>query len=160
MMRRFVAGQFAAVVEEGALLLDDLADMRLALAVTLRQLPHLRVGGIGKLQAAVAAEHGHRLVEIVERLALHLDHRVVGPLERELVGDLLVDEGEAAEGMGRDDQAERAVVRQVQQLLLRLDQRGEHTELLALEGAEIGVFGDAPALAQPLQHFVQRRLGR
>ncbi len=61
--------------------------------------------------------------------------------------------------MRRDDEAERALVGQVQQLLLRLDQRGEHGELLALEGAEIGVLGDAPALAQPLQHLVERRLG-
>ena len=47
----------------------------------------------------------------------------------------------------------------MQQLLLRLDQRGEHGELLALEGAEIGVFRDAPALAQPLQHLVEVGLG-
>ena len=52
------------------------------------------------------------------------------------------------------------LVGQMQQLLLRLDQRGEHRQLLPLEGAEIGGFRDAPALAQPFQHLVERRLGR
>ena len=47
------------------------------------------------------------------------------------------------------------LVGQMHQLLLRLDQRGEHAELLPLEGAEIGGFRDAPALAQPLQHLVE-----
>ncbi len=62
--------------------------------------------------------------------------------------------------MGRDDEAQGALVRQMQQLLLRVDQRGEHRELLLLEGAEIGVFRDPPPLAQPLQHLAEVGLGR
>ncbi len=149
----------AAIVEEGALLLDDVADMRLAREIGGRELPHLRIGRVRQLEAPVAAEHGDRLVKVVERLALHLDQGVVGSLERELVGDILVDEGDPAERMRRDDEAQRALVRQMQQLLLRLDQRGEHGELLPFEGAEIGVLGNAPSLAQPLEHFIERRFG-
>src|SRR5262249_53466637 len=137
---------------------DDFVEMRLALEILGRQLPDLAEGRVVELEAPVAAEDGDRLVEIVERLALNLDERVVRALQGQLVGDVLIDAGEAAEGMRRDDEAQGWVVGEVEQLLLWLDQRGEHGELRLLEGAEIGVFRQAPALAQPLQHLAQRRL--
>src|SRR5262249_43071182 len=55
-------GPIAAVVEERRLLLDGVPHMRLALEVGGGELPHLRIGGIGELQPAVAAEDGDRLV--------------------------------------------------------------------------------------------------
>lgn len=133
--------------------------MRLARDVLRAQPPDLRPGRVGKLQAAVAAEDRDALEEIVERLALHLDEGVVRAFEREPVGDVFVEEGEAAERVRRDDHPQGPIVGQMEQLLLRLKERREHLLLLPLEGAEIGVFGQPPALAQPLEHLVERGLG-
>ena len=111
-----------------------------------------------KLEPAVAAEHGDALEQIVQRFPLDLEQGVVRAFERQAVGDVLVHKNEAAQRMRRYRHAQRAIVRQVHQLALRLDQGGEHLELLALEGAKVGVFRNAAALAQPLQEFVERWL--
>ena len=59
--------------------------------------------------------------------------------------------------MRADDKTQGAPVRQMQQFLLRLDERGEQRALVFLEGAEIGVFGQAAPLAQSFQQFVHGR---
>src|SRR5207248_10036881 len=84
------------------------------------------------------------------------DQRVVRAFESEPVGDVLIDEQEAAQGMRRHRHAERAAVGQMYQLVLRLDERCEETDLLTLEHSEIGEFRDAPALAQAFQNLVER----
>ena len=96
-----------------------------------------------ELQPAVAAVDGNALEQVVESGALHLDQRVVRAFERQPVADVLVDKGEPAERMRRYRQLQGAPVRQVHQLVLRLDQRGEQLASLALEGAEIGEFREA-----------------
>ena len=53
-------------------------------------------GRIVQPQPAVAAEHRDRLGEIVERLALHADQRVVAPLQVEPLGDVVEQIGDAA----------------------------------------------------------------
>ena len=146
----------AAIVVESAGALDDVADMRLADQLALGQIPDLAVGRVMQFQPAVAAEQGCPLVQIVEGLALDLDQRVVGAFERQAVGHVLIDEDQAAQRVRRHPHAERPPVRQMHQLVLRLDQRGEQAELVALENPEIGIFGDPAALAQPLQHLVER----
>src|SRR5205085_4686873 len=152
-------GPVLAVVEEGTRLLDNVADMRLALEILGAELPDLAIGRVRQLEAAVAAIDGDRLVEIVERLALDLDQGIVQALEGKLVGDVLVDEGEAAERVGRNEVAQGSLVGQMKQPLIRLDERIEHGELLLLEGAEVGVFRNAPALAQALENLAEARLG-
>src|SRR5208282_2303666 len=64
--------------------------------------------------------------------------------------------GEPAERMRRYGQQQGAVVRQMHQLLLPVYQRGEELQALAPEGPEIGMFRDATALPQPLQHVAER----
>ena len=119
--RRPVSG----VVVEVADLLDDVADMRLAVEIRFGEAPDPAIGRIVQFEPSVAAEHGDRLEQIVERLALHLDQRVVRPFEREPVGHVLIDKNQAAQRMRRDRHAEGPPVRQMQQLAFRLDQRGE-----------------------------------
>ena len=51
---------------------------------------------IGQPHAAVAAEHGDGLGEIVERLALDADQRIEPPLEIEPLGDVVEQVGDAA----------------------------------------------------------------
>ena len=60
------------------------------------ELPHARERRIVQAQAAVAAEHRDRLGEVVERLALHLDQRVVAAFEVEPLGDVVEQIGDAA----------------------------------------------------------------
>ncbi len=147
----------ASVLVKVPRLLDDVADMRLAGEIGLGQPPDRAIGGIVQFEPAIAAEYGDALEQVVERFALHRDQRVVRTFQRQPIGDVLVDEDQAAQRMRRHRQAEGAAVGQVHQLAHGLDQRGEHAQLLALEGAEIGIFRHPAAFAQPLQQFVERR---
>ena len=69
--------------------------------------------GIEQPNPAVAAEHGDRLGEIVERFALHPDQGVIAAVEIEPLGDIVEQIGDAAVRIGRGDDAQRAQVRQV-----------------------------------------------
>ena len=55
-------------------------DVRMLVERLGRELPHALEGRIVQPHAAVAAEHRHRLGQMVERLALHLDQRVVAAM--------------------------------------------------------------------------------
>ena len=78
----------------------------------------VREGRIVQPQPAVAGEHRDRFGEIVERLALHADQRVVAALQVEPLGDVVEQIGHAAFGIGRGDDAQRAAVRQMPEMLL------------------------------------------
>ena len=111
------------------------------------------------LQPAVAAEHGDAFVEMVDRLLLHGDQRVVVPLHRQLVGHILEGQRHAAEGMRRRHHAEGGLARRVDQVLERLDQGHHMADEFLLVGAEIRLLGDLAALALGLQHLVDGGLG-
>ena len=115
----------AAVIEKGAHLVDDLADMRLPGDIVLGQSPDLQVSRIVELQPAVATVHCNPLEQVVEGRAPHLGQGIARTLERQPVGHVLVDEGEPAERVRRYGQQQGAVVRQMHQLLLPMYQRGE-----------------------------------
>ncbi len=70
--------------------------MRLALEIGLGQRPDLAVARIVQLEPSIAAEQRNTLVQIVERLALHLDQGVVRAFESQPVGDVLIDEQQSA----------------------------------------------------------------
>src|SRR5665213_533914 len=110
--------------------------MRLARQILGHEPPDAGIGRIPQLQAPVAAEDGDAFIEVVQRFALNRYGSVVGAFERQAVGNVLENKGQAAERMRADDEAQRALVGQMQQLFLGLDQRGEHGALLRLEGAE------------------------
>ena len=107
-------------------------------------------------QAAVAAEHRDRFGQVVERLALHADQRVVAPRQIEPLGDVVEQIGHAALRIGRGDDAQRAAVRQVPEVLLRLGraigfvQRG-------LPGPEVLLLRQLARRAQLVEHG---RIGR
>ena len=79
--------------------------------------PHVGEGRVVQAQPAVAAEHRDRLGQIVERLALHADQRIVAPHHVEPLGDVLEQIGHAALRVGRGDDADGAAVRQVPEML-------------------------------------------
>ena len=60
------------------------------------QFPHLRECGIEQLHAAVAAEHGYRFDEIVERFMLDPGQPVEAPRQVEAFGDVVEQIGDAA----------------------------------------------------------------
>ena len=134
--------------------------MRAAGEQRLVEVPNARVRGIPELEPAVAAEHGHAFVKVVQGLTLNGDQRVVRTLEGDAVAHVLVDVQQPAEGMGRDDRAERASVRQMHQLLKRLEQGGEELELITFEGGKIRGFGQQATLALGLQDLAPARLRR
>src|SRR5450830_1108253 len=96
---------------------------RLSIAVTAsRKLRHTVLSScIACAHAVIAAEHRDRFGQVIERLALHLDQRVVAAVHGEALGDVVVKISDAALRIGRGDHAQRAAVRQVPHLLLRLD---------------------------------------
>ena len=108
--------------------------------------------------AAVAAEHRDRFGQVIERLALHLDQRVVAAVHVEPLGDVVVEISDAAFRIGRGDDAQRAAVRQMPHVLLRLDRAIGLVQLL-LPLPEILLLGQLAGGAQRVEHGgVGRRL--
>src|SRR6266550_6275629 len=108
-----------------------------------------------ELQPAIAAVNGDAFEEAVESGAPHLRQRIARALERQAIGDVLVDEGEATERMRRDRQQQGAAVWQMQQFLLRPDDRGEQPQLVALVRPEISGFGETAGLPETFQHLLE-----
>ena len=61
-----------------------------------RELPHPLEGRIVQADAAVRCEHRDRLRKVIERLALHLDQRVVAAVQLQALGDVVEQIGDAA----------------------------------------------------------------
>jgi hypothetical protein len=78
-----------------------------------------------ELQPAVAAIDCDALEEVVERGPPHLGQGIAGAFEGQAIADVLVNKGKAAEWMRRDGQQQGAAIGQMQQILLRPDDRGE-----------------------------------
>ncbi len=121
-----------------------------------RQFPHLLEGRIVQPQPPVAGEHRDRFGEIVERLALHADQRVEAALEIEPLGHVVEQIGDAAFGIGRGDDAQRAAVRQMPHVLLRLRAR-DRLRAAGSSSAEILLLRQLAGGAQAVE---QRGIGR
>ena len=130
--------------------------MRMLIERFVRQLPHALERRIMQPDAAVAAEHRHRLGQMIERLALHLDERVVAAVHVQPLGDVVVEICDAAFRIGRGDDAQRAAVRQMPHVLLRLDDAIGLVQLL-FPLPEILLLGQLAFTAQCIEH---RRIGR
>ena len=113
--------------------------------------PHGGECRIEQADPAVAAEHRNRFGEIVEGLALDPDQRVEAALEIEPLGDVVEEIGDAAVGIGRGDDAQRAQVRQVPHERLRLGGAVGRVEL-RLPGAEVLLLGQPPRRPQAVEH--------
>ena len=131
-------------------MLGQLLDMGLGFEHLGVELPELREGRVVELEAAVRAQERDALLEIVQRLALHADQLVVAAFKRQLVGDVLIEIGDAAEGVLLADHVQRAAIGQVPPVLARLD-RGIGGELLGAPFAVIGLLRDAALVAQPVE---------
>ena len=91
--------------------------MRLALQFLGAQVPDAGEGGIVQLEPAVGPEHGHAFDQRVQRRRLHLDQGVVVGFQRQLLADVFVEEGEAAEGMRLADHPHGLAAGQVPEFL-------------------------------------------
>ena len=83
-----------------------------------RQTPHPRESGISQPQPAVAGKHRDAFGQVVERLALHADQLLEAAFEIEPLGHVVEQIGDAAVRIGRGDDAQRAPVGQVPDVLL------------------------------------------
>ena len=116
-----------------------------------RQLPHFFESGIEQFDAAIAAEHGDRFSEIVERLMLDPGQPVVAACEIEALGDIVEQIGDAAFEVRRGDDADGAAVGQEPAVILRLDGAVGFVQL-GLPDPEVGLFGQFARRAQPVEH--------
>ena len=78
-----------------------------------------------ELQPAIAPVDRNALEEVVEGGAPHFRQGLARALERKAIADVFVDKGEAAEWMWGDGQQQGATVGQMQQVLLRPNDRSE-----------------------------------
>ncbi len=130
---------------------DDFGDVRAALQADRPSSCQIaRERRIVQAQAAVGSEHRDAFVEMIERLALDADQRVVAALEIEPLGDVLVNPGGAALRMRVDDDAQRLPVGHVPPLLARLH-RAVGGEQIGAPGTEVGLLGKLPLRAQAIE---------
>ena len=113
---------------------------------------------IEQLEAAVAAEHGDPLAQRVECFALHADQRVVTQFHVEALGHVVEQIGDAPLRVGIDDGAQGASVRQIPDMLGRIDRLVERQEA-GLPSAEIDLFGQPALGSQAIEnHEISRPL--
>jgi hypothetical protein len=129
----------------------DRVDMRLFAERLGRELPHGGESRVEQLRAAVAAEHGDRFAQIVERFALDADQAVVASRQIEALGDVVEQVGDAAFGIRRGDDAQRAAIGQVPGVLFGLNRTIGFVQL-GLPGAEVRLLGQLARGAQPVEH--------
>ncbi len=115
--RRLGAFPFLRLVIKRAAGADDGVDMRLAVELPWAQAPNRGEGAVIELQTSVRREHRHAFAQGVERLALHMDEGIVAALQRQPLGDVLVEIGDAAFRRAIGDDMQRTPVGQVPLIL-------------------------------------------
>ena len=115
------------------------------------ELPHPRERRVEQPQPPVAGEHRDSLGEIVEGLALHPHLRLVAPAQLQRLGDVVVEIGHAAFGIGRGDDAQRAAARQMPFVGGGFG-RAIGLVQLGLPLAEVVLLRQPPRVAQPVEH--------
>ncbi len=132
--------------------------MRMLIERLKRQLPHTLERRIVQSDASVTAEHRDRFGKVIERLALHFNECVVAAIHIEPLGDIVIEIRDAALGIGRGDDPQRAPIRQVPHVLLRLDRAIGLVELL-LPLPKVLLFRQLALAAQRVEHSgIGRRL--
>ena len=107
--------------------------------------------------APVGRKHRDRLGQVIERLALHLDQRIVAAMHVEPFGDVVVEIRDAALGVGRGDHAQRAPVGQMPQVFPGLVGAIGLVQLV-LPLAEVLFLRQLAAAAQLLEHGAVARV--
>ncbi len=131
--------------------------MRLGVEQPRAQAPDGGEGVVVEAQAAARREHGDALAQRVERLPLHMDERVVAAFERQPLGDVLVEIGDAAV-MSVGDDMQAAAVGQMP-FVLRLCVGAVSGEPGAFPILIIGPLRQAPCLAQAVEDLAVTRRG-
>ena len=134
----------------------DLVDVRAFAQDRRIDSPKFRKGRVEQLHAPVRPERRHPFLERVERLALHIGER--GDLGRERVAlrRIVIEIGDAAFRIGAHDDAQRPPIGQVPHGFAWLD-RLVSAQLLRLPGAEVHLFGQLTAGAQPVEDLAVAR---
>jgi hypothetical protein len=111
-----------------------------------------------QLEPRIGAEHGHAFLQRIERRGLHLDERVVGAFERQLLGDVLIEECEPAERMRLRHDAQRLAAGQVPEIFRQIFfGLAVERETLALPQLIIALLRQLARLAQFVEHFAVGR---
>ncbi len=103
------------------------------------------------MRAAVAAKHRDGLGKIVERLALNADQAIEAPRQFEALGDIVEQIGDAAFGIRRGDDRERAAIRQIPDILMGFDGTIGFVQL-GLPGAEVGLLRQFSRSTETVEH--------
>src|SRR5690606_26266466 len=132
----------------------DSRDVRAGRDQPLRQAPEVAEGRIRQANAPIRAEHRNALGEVVERDALNPHDRVVTAFEADLLSEVLEHPGYAAVSLRVADHAQRLPVRQVPDVLKRLDRAVGRQEIF-LPAAPFRLLGQLAFRAQTVeQHSV------
>ena len=113
---------------------------------------------VEELQPAIRAKHRKGFGQVVDRGALHAGQLVEAALQRDLVGDVGIDEDQAAMRMRLAGHAQRHAARQVPVLLALFDGVRVEREALFLPAREVALLGQAAHFAQPLEDLAVRRM--
>ena len=100
---------------------DHLADVRLLGKRRGVEAPHAGERRIEQLELAIGAEQRHPFMQIVDGFALDADQLAILAFEPDLLGDIVIEIGDAAERMQLGDHPERLAARQVPPGLARLE---------------------------------------
>ena len=145
------------IVEQGHAAFDHVVIVRRVLEQIRRQVPDALERAVVQLEPAVAAEHGDRLVQVVEGGALRLDQRIEARLQVELDGDVLEQQQQAAHRVTLAGDRQRAPVREGPLVLFH----AVEVEIVGnLLGAPFGIVraaGNLAALAQPVEQLAMVR---
>lgn len=137
----------------------ELRDVDRGFEVFRLQPPQPREHGVSQTQATIAAEHRDTFRQVVDGRALHRDQRVVGPFQRQTVGDVFIDVQQTPKRVRGDNRTQRPPVRAVEHFFFRAEQGGVMFTPLAFERGEIGNFRQPPLGVQMLQDLVFGRVG-
>ncbi len=137
----------------------DLLDVRIALQNRGLHVPEPREGRIRELQAAIGPKHRDTFGERHQRLPLGILEAIIGGCEREALGLVLEEIGDAALRIGRDHHAQGTAIRQGPGMGDTFDVR-ELREELRFPGLVIRGLGQAPVEAQTIENLAIGRPGR
>ncbi|MCY1217723.1 hypothetical protein D9M72_296480 [compost metagenome] len=132
--------------------LFDRPDMGAGLGFRLADAPDRAERRVRQANAAIGPKHGDAFGEMVDRLALNLNERIVARFEIDLLGQVLEHPGDPALRAGGREDAQRLAVRQVPEVALRVERlidgkRG------GLPLFPVELLRQLAAGAQPVKHF-------
>ncbi len=137
--------------------LGDLTEIHDSGDILGTQVPEAIESLIAQPQAAVAAEHGDGVVELVQRRLLHLDQAIELRLELQFAGLVAEQDEQTTQGVRLANDAHGAAVRQGPHFVVGRMGQAIEVEFARFERRIIRRFGRAALLAQTIEPFAVRR---